>query len=78
MSLPIKMVYIDSRYKTSTSISNSDFTFGLKENLDLPDNTTCYIDDIQIPHTWYTVEEFNEFLYVRVIESAVNTDKKLH
>ena len=23
----------------------------------LPDNTVCYIDDISIPHTWYTIEE---------------------
>ena len=33
----IKKVYIDSRYKTSDSISNSDFKFEIKEALDLPE-----------------------------------------
>ena len=42
----IKEVYIDSRYKTSDSVSNSDFKFELKEALDLPENTACYVDDI--------------------------------
>ena len=55
----IKKVYIDSRYKTSGSISNSAFTFELKESLDLPENTVCYIDDISIPRSWYTIENYS-------------------
>ena len=60
----IKKVYIDSRYKTNDSVSNSDFKFELKEALDLPDNTVCYIDDICIPHTWYSIEDYNNKLYI--------------
>ena len=45
---------VDSRYKTNDSVSNSDFRFELKEALDLPDNTVCYIDDILIHKTWIT------------------------
>ena len=45
----IKKVYIDSRYSTSDSNSNSDFKFELKEQIDVPENTVCYIDDISIP-----------------------------
>ena len=48
----IKKVYIDSRYKTNGSISNSDFKFELKEALGLPDNAVCYVDNISIPHSW--------------------------
>ena len=60
----VKKVYIDSRYKSNDSVSNSDFKFDLKEGLDLPDNTVCYIDDISIPHTWYTIEEnLNNIVY---------------
>ena len=59
-----KKVYIDSRYKSSDSVSNSDFKFEINEALDLPDNTYCYIDDICIPHSWYTVEDFNNTLYI--------------
>ena len=36
----------------------------LKEALDLPDNTVCYIDDISIPHTWRTVESHNNKFYI--------------
>ena len=60
----IKKVYIDSRFKTNGSVSNSDFKFESKEVLDLPDNTVCFIGDISIPHTWYTVEEYNNQLYI--------------
>ena len=48
--LKIKKVYIDSRYKTNDSKSDTDFRFDLKQSVDLPDNCNCYIDDIQIPH----------------------------
>ena len=58
----IKKAYIDPRYKTSDSISNSDFKFEIKEALDLPGNTVCYIDDISIPHTWYTIENYDNQL----------------
>ena len=53
-----RKVYIDSSYKTKDSVSNSDFEFEI-EALDLPDNTMCYIDDIPIPHSWYSIEDFN-------------------
>ena len=39
--------------------SDSDFKFELKEALDLPGNTVCYIDDISIPHTWGRIESHN-------------------
>ena len=37
----IKKAYVDSRYKSNGSVSNSDFKFEIKEALDLPDNTVC-------------------------------------
>ena len=52
----IKKAYVDSRFRTRGSNSDSDFKFELKEALGLPDNTVCYIDDISIPHTWRTIE----------------------
>ena len=27
-------------------------------------NAVCYIDDISIPHTWYTIEIYNNKLYI--------------
>ena len=60
----IKKVYIDSIYKTNDSVSNSDFKFEIKEALDLPKHTVCYIDDISIPHSWYTIDTYNNKLYI--------------
>ena len=30
----------------------------------LPDNTVCYVDDISIPHTWWTIESHNNKFYI--------------
>ena len=69
----IKKVYIDSRYKTNGSVSNSVLQFGFKESLDSGGNAVCYIDGISIPHTWYTVEDYNNKLYIE----ATNPDLTL-
>ena len=69
----IKKVYTDSIYKTNDSVSNSGFKFEIEEALGLPDNTICYIDDISIPDTWYTVEEYNNQLYI----DSTNSDLTL-
>ena len=52
--------YVDSRFRTRDSNPDSD---ELKEPLDLPDNTVCYVDDISIPHTWRTIESHNHKFY---------------
>ena len=65
--LPIKKIYIDSRYKSGDSASDSNFYIDLPINLMMPDNTGFYIDDVAIPVSWYTIEEGrNNELYVRV------------
>ena len=77
MTLPIKKVYIDSRFRTADSASNSDFKFELSQSIQLPANCVCYVDDIQIPHSWYSIEDFNNKMYFRHLVSAVQTDKIL-
>ena len=57
-------VYVDSRFRTNGSVSNSDIKLKLKEALDLQDNTVCCVDDISIPHTWRTIESHNDKLYI--------------
>ena len=57
MSLPIKKIYIDTKYKTHDSISNSHFKVTLPQTVQLPDNTVFYVDDICIPHSWYNISE---------------------
>ena len=70
--LPVKKVYIDTKYKSKDSISNSNFKYELPQTMFMPENTVFYVDDVAIPHSWTTVESFNDKLYFRVIGQAVN------
>ena len=64
MSLPIKKIYVDTKYKSSGSVSNSNFKIDLPRSLTFPENTAFYIDDVCIPHSWYVIEEnVNDKLY---------------
>lgn len=66
-SLPIKKIYIDSRFKSSDSASDSNFKVDLPVPITLPDNTVCYIDDISIPVSWYTIQSgVNNAFYFRI------------
>ena len=44
------------------------------EALDLADNTVCYVDDISIPHTWRTIESYNNKFYIILRTTVVNSD----
>ena len=69
----IKKVYIDSRYKASDSISNISFRFEIKNTLYLQSNTVCYIDDISIPHSWYSIQYLNNKLYIKRVYAETQT-----
>ena len=55
----VKKVYVDSRFRTNDSDSNNGFKIELTEALDLADNAVCYVGEISIPHTWRTIESYN-------------------
>ena len=64
--LPTRKIYIDSRYKTADSISNTNFKIQLNENIKFPETSGFYITDICIPNTFKTIEEgINDWLYIR-------------
>ena len=74
--LPVKKIYIDSTSKAVDSKSTSHFKFELKETILLPRNTIAYIDNITIPHSWYSVETvINDKLYIQV--TSTETDPAL-
>ena len=82
MSLPIKKLYLDSRFRRYDSSSTSNCKFELQQAIHLPLNCVAYIDDIQIPHTWYNVSSTTNKLYVRVAsiitgghQVTIDTDK---
>ena len=37
----------------------------IRKILELPDNAVCYIDDTSIPHSWYTIEDYGNKLYIK-------------
>jgi hypothetical protein len=43
--LPINKIYIDSRHKTTSSKSDSDFEIQLTEAINLPDNCVRVVSD---------------------------------
>ena len=75
MALPIKKIYIDTKYKARDSLSNSNFKIDLPQTLMFPENSVFYIDDVSIPHSWYTVEtNINDKLYLMVCPTDVDAD----
>ena len=62
--LPVKKIYLDSHFKTNDSVSNSDCKFLLRETFTFPENTIMFLDDVAIPHSWYSViSGINDKLY---------------
>ena len=75
IDLPVKKIYVDSSFRRLDSVSASNFKIELPYTVKFNDNTIFYVDDVCIPHTWYTVETgVNDKLYIRTILNAVNTD----
>lgn len=65
--LPIKKLYIDSRFKSPDSASDSDFYIDLPQTLLMPEGTGFYLDDISIPVSWYPIEKNrNNKIYVEL------------
>ncbi len=62
--LDIKKIYVDTRFKTVDSKSDSDFYIELPRAMNVPDKCVCYIDDIVIPVSWTMIDERNSRLYL--------------
>lgn len=71
--LPVKKIYVDSRFRTNDSVSSSNFKFQLPESLLMPENCTFSITDVCIPHSWYTLEfNVNDMLYWHLKDIQAN------
>ena len=53
--LPVKKIYIDSKFRRHDSVSTSNIKIELSYTFKFSDNTTFYVDDVCIPHTWHTI-----------------------
>jgi hypothetical protein len=66
MKLDMTKIYIDSRFRTANSKSESDFNVELPRSFNVPDGVVAHIDDIVIPVSWRTVDERNNKCYISV------------
>ena len=75
-TLPIRKIYIDSRWCTPDSVSSSNFKVQVPRTMQMPDNTVFFVNDVCIPHTWTTVETgFNDKLYILLLDTGRNIYK---
>ena len=63
--LQIRKICIDSRFKTPGSKSSSDFYIDLPETISIPNDTVCFVDNVVIPNSWKTIENYDNKLYVK-------------
>jgi len=75
--LEIKKIYIDSRFKTSDSKSDTDFNIELPRTFNIPDGVVAYIDDIVIPISFSTVDARNNNLYIKFLYDGFYYYKQL-
>lgn len=74
-SLKYKKIYIDTRFKTPDSVSTSNFKINLPETLSFENNTCFYIDDFTCGHSWTSIENFNNKLYLYISDDT-DPDRK--
>ncbi len=66
MTLEAKKIYVDSRFCTPDSSSDSDFKIQLSRNLYLPDKCVMRIENVTMPHARYPIEKgINASKYVK-------------
>ena len=60
----MQKIYIDSRFRTANSKSETDFNIELPRSFNVPDGVVAHIDDIVVPVSWSTIDERNNIAYV--------------
>ena len=67
MTLEVKKIYVDCRFCTPDSNSDSDFKIQLSRNIYLPEKCVMHIENITMPHAWYSIEAgINDKIYVKM------------
>ena len=60
-------IYVDSRFALPSSSSTSNFSIELNNTVEIEAGTNCYLSNVLIPNTWYTIEDSNDKLYIRIV-----------
>ena len=74
MNLEMNKVYVDTRFRTSGSNSESDFTIELPRAFNVPDGVVAHIDDIVIPVSWPTIDKRSNVIYTELTCGSQKTE----
>jgi hypothetical protein len=73
--LPVKKIYIDSKFRTKDSVSSAHFKYDLPESFLMPENCGYYVCDVCIPHSWMTIEPgINDKFYIHTSDDNTNVN----
>ena len=61
-SLKFRKIHVDSRLRSSGT--HSAFDYSLAETFDTPEGCVAYIDNVVLPHSWSSVDDTNNWLYI--------------
>ena len=75
-----RRIVIGSRFRTSDSTSNADFSVGLPYMVNVPAGSLAYIDNVSLSHSWPTIQQdVNDRSYVQELPAGIyggpSTDK---
>ena len=64
--LKIKKIYVDSKFRTVSSRSTSNFKIELNQTLTMPQDTVFYISEVSIPYVWKTIQAgVNDQIFIK-------------
>ena len=73
--LDIRKIYVDTKFKTADSKSDSDFYIDLPRTLQTSENTIAFIDEIAIPNVMKVIDARNQKLYVSIFSNDTRYDQ---
>ena len=73
MTDQVRRIFIDSRLRSINSRSNSDFSVDLPQEVACPSGTQLRIDNLVMSHSWPTIDDRNDKLYIKEIPTATGT-----
>ena len=68
--LEVNQTYTDTKFKTEDFKPYSQFDIELPTTINIPDDTTAYINDIVLPVSWTTIDEINNKLQCSTLHYA--------
>ena len=66
-----RRLFVDSRFRTATSESNSDFSVELPFSVQCPAGSQLFVDNIVMSHSWPTITTSNNKVFLEEVESNI-------